>query len=574
MSGNDVAPSATNDLTKSIWDSQQAKNASAGTSDNPPAEALGIDITTNGAVDDVFYRENVSYQLPLVRAGWSLGQFDPAGFGFEIMVEAIGFDPALPLVRTAANIITVAALSPSPTQAEEFEHWHDKEAILNYIDPCAFFGGFYFHTLKVKHANGSVSKKKKNEVYDDVLKGPHLTAANEGMFFNRNRTYLDIRNEYNHSINYFKNYGTYTNTDINCAFAAADPLTARNYYASHWPLMVLDNSDFPTGNAASNKNFIRLALPDGAGDNPLPTLYISAGYLADLYPREPKDKGKLIDVNVAGGFTDEVALAFPNRDDLSTTTAVSTYTKLKYFKRFDPSATTPPVSSGTVIRASNYLDSLFIPFAMKIPFGGSARIKSVLCDTETFVSGGPTSSGDSVVKVGKAEDVSNVTLFACPFIVRDESVESISVPYLLSGQSVDGDDTFLNVFARSYAPERLRKSQLIISASATMYVEFVNDNGVNSTKAIPDLDRFIGFAFGHATFNILTNLASSHFETKYGTHLGVTNIQAQTDDLGFNYVSYELVLRGFVLNGGVIGVGEIRTDPATNFTSNIVIYSS
>src|SRR5438128_4348466 len=208
VSGSDVAPSANNDLTKSIWASQQAKSASAGTTDNAPNQAWGVDIASVGSVDAAFYRENVSYQLPLVRAGWSLGKFDSTQLEFEIMVEAIGFDPELPLVRTSANIITVAALPASPTQAQEFELWHDKEAILNYIDPCAFFGGFYFHVLKVKHADGTVSDKKKDEIYDDVLKGSHLTAAADGVFFNRSKTYLDIRNEYNHSINYFKNYGT------------------------------------------------------------------------------------------------------------------------------------------------------------------------------------------------------------------------------------------------------------------------------------------------------------------------------------------------------------------------------
>jgi hypothetical protein len=352
----------------------------------------------------VFYRENVSYQLQLVKPGWSLGKFDPAQSGFEIMVETIGFDPELPLVRAAANTINVTALAASPTQAQEFEHWHDKEAILNYIDPCAFFGGFYFQTLRVKHADDSVSKKKKNEVYDDVLKGVHLTGANDGVFFNRNKTHLDIRNEFNHSINYFKNYGTYTNTDINCAFSDTDPLTARNYYSKAWPLMVIDNGDLPPTNTRARKNTIRIALPDGAGDNPLPTLYISAGHLDNLFPREPKDKVKLIDLNVAAGFTDEVALAVPNRDGLSATSAISTYIKLKYFKRFDPTATAHPVSSGTVIRAANYLDNLFAPFALKIPFDGNPRTGVVVYDEEAIVTLTVGFRRDQVCRLGIAVD--------------------------------------------------------------------------------------------------------------------------------------------------------------------------
>ena len=72
VNGLEVATSSSNDLTKSIWDSQVARNASAGTSDSAPKEALGIDISGSGSLDEVFYRENISYQLPVVQAGWSV----------------------------------------------------------------------------------------------------------------------------------------------------------------------------------------------------------------------------------------------------------------------------------------------------------------------------------------------------------------------------------------------------------------------------------------------------------------------------------------------------------------------
>lgn len=544
VSGNDVAPSATNDLTKSIWDSQKAKNASAGSSDSAPAQALGIDITNNGAVDDVFYRENVSYQLPLIRAGWSMGQFDPMGFGFEIMVEAIGLDPELSLVRTAANIITVAALSSSPTQAEEFEHWHDKEAILNYIDAGSFFGGFYFHTLKVKHSDGSVSTKKKNEVYDDVLKGSHLTATNDGVFFNRNRTYLDIRNEYNHSINYFKNYGTYSSTDINCAFAISDPLIARNYYASHWPLMIIDNSDLPPGNSASNKNIIRLALPDGAGDNPLPTLYISAGYRADLYPREPKGKIKLLDLNVSSGVTEEVSLATPNRDGLSLTTAISSYIRLKYFRRPDPTAVTAPVSSGTVIRASNCFDNLFAPFDMRIPFAGNPRTGVMVYDEESalFVTAEPPRN--YVGRLGLATDLSYVTFFSYPVIMRaGESYPALD-SFQIPGKTRYWTLSYLNQVEPGSNRTVLLKSSL---THASNNIPFLclgrNPSGGSGSDSLnpDDLDAVTITSTQHAD---LLNLYQSTFANRFRTYLGIT-ASNMLDDNGQSFVKLALVLRGF-----------------------------
>lgn len=544
-SGDDVAPSTNNDLTKSIWESQQKKNTSAGTSDSAPAKALGIDISSNGSIDDVFYREGVSYQLPLVGAGWSLGEFDSTQFGFEIMVEAIGFDPELSLVRTAANIINVAALPASPTQAQEFEYWHDKEAILNYIDPCAFFGGFYFQTLKVRHADGSVSTKKNNELYDDVLKGAHLSAASDGVFFNRSKTYLDIRNEHNHSINYFKNYGTYSNTDINCAFDVADPLSARNYYANAWPLMIIDNSDLPSGNTASPKTIVRLALPDGAGDNPLPTLYISAGYRDDLYPREPKDKAKLIDLNVSSGFTDAVALAVPNRDGLSATTAISTYIKLKYFKRFDPSATTPPVSSGTVIRGSNYLDNLFAPFEMKIPFGGTTGTGLAVYDEESilFVTAEP--HRDHIVRLGLARDLNYVMLFSYPVITRTGSDQVPPDGFHIGAKKKYWKASYLNQVEFETNRTVLLKGSLTQSTSDIPFLLLGRNlldrnNGGNSISP----DDLTAVAITGSQYADLRNSYQSNFANGFRTYLGVAATN-KTDDNGQAFVQLDLVLRGF-----------------------------
>lgn len=567
VTSDDIAPSTNNDLTKSIWESQQAKNASAGTSDNAPAKALGIDITSNGSIDDVFYRDNVSFQLQPVKPGWNLGEFDPAQFGFEIMVEAIGFDPELPLVRTAANIINVAALPASPTQAQEFEYWHDKEAILNYIDPCAFFGGFYFHSLKVKHQDGSSSPKRKNEVYDDVLKGAHLTGASDGVFLNRNKTYLDIRNEYNHSINYFKNYGTYTETNISCAFDAGDPLTARNYYASTWPLMVIDNSDLFPGNTAARKNTIRISLPDGAGDNPLPTLYISTGQLDNLFPREPKDKAKLIDLNVSGGFTDEVGLAIPNRDDLSSTTAISTYIKLKYFKRFDPTATTPPVSSGTVIRAGSFLDNIFAPFDMKIPFSGPARIISVMYDAEVFVDMSRTGGYDYVGDVGILDDGTDYTFILLPKIIRRRKDRKAGVASLC-GEKYSSSEDVWSLIASKIGDKAAQRTALQLAGSS-ISVQYVKIADLDDDQPVPYDEPFFGVRILTCRKSQLLGINKSGFMSKGPIYLGAHNLARYADELGQEYWNFNLSLKGLGLSGNTLGFKEVVSNISMYVAGNL-----
>lgn len=548
VSGSAVASATNNDLAKSIWDSQRARNDSAGTSDDAPAEALGLDVTGGGPIEDAFYRENVSYQLPLVRSGWSLGEFDATQFGFEIMVESIGFDPGLPTVRTPENVVNVAALPASPTQAQEFEHWHDKEAVLNYIDPCAFFGGFYFDRLRVHYAGGSASKKKRNELYDDVLKGSHLGAQGDGVFFNRNRTYLDVRNEHNHSLNYFKNYGTFSNTDIKLGFDANAAPPIRNYYAGGWPLLTLDNGDLPTANTSS-KNIIRLCLPDGGGENPLPTLYVSSGHLSALYPRAPKDKARLIDLVTAAGFTSEVVLAIPNNGSLQSTTAVSSYIRLKYCKRLDPAAP-PPASSGTAVRAANYLDNLFAPFDMRAPSVGSPGAGLTVYDDERVIFVTSEPGRDHVARLGFAADPDYVTLLAYPVITRTAAGDAAAGGFHLSGRGRGRDNSFLEEMGSGKEGTVLLKGSLKDSGSDIPFLRL--GRGLPERQAgggFLNPDDFIAVTITGAEYATLANMRQSNFSAGFRTYLGVVATN-KTDDDARPFVQLDLVLRGFHVVGG------------------------
>lgn len=138
-SSDKIVAKATNEITNELWTSYGSYN---NVSTAPPKDVLGLDITpnTNGdssSLDAIFYRTGVNNQLPIVNGGWKMGNFDQTGFGFEIMFESLGFEPTLALVRNNEHIIKVKQIAGA-TQAEFFEHWHDKEEILNYIDPCAF----------------------------------------------------------------------------------------------------------------------------------------------------------------------------------------------------------------------------------------------------------------------------------------------------------------------------------------------------------------------------------------------------------------------------------------------------
>ena len=554
INGSEIADRAINDLTKSIWESQDAINATLQTTNNPPAQALGTDIVAPNYsdatfIENVFYRTDADFQLPQVKEGWSIGTFNATEFGFEIMIESVGFEPALLKVRNSNNVVEVPTLSSNPTQPQEFEHWHDKEEILNYIDPCAFWGGHFLYRLRVKSSNGNSENKRGNDLYDDVLV----------KFYNKNKLYVDIRNEYSFSFNYFKNYGT----DIQLAFDNSLPLSATNYYSSGWCLLEIENNSFPTNNTNSNENILRIAMPDGDGDNPLPLMYISAGYLSSHYPREPKDKNKMIDLTVDNGLTNEIKLSVPNRKGLSNTTVVCSYIKLKYCKQLDPEAQTPPVSSGTVIRAASYLDNIFAPLDMKFFWSGDENIKSAIYDDEMYVDAKAIVNTDFIGSVGIAKDVFNYNFIFVPAILRQHrNNRRITEPLSISSETDNTKSDFFANIANQFN-SNLRKSQFEFPPNTIDYVEFVRSNdtfGISEFQ-LPDIANSIaGFIIDQNTdWDNLLTLANSNFIAKYRIYIGVTNIVATIDEFGFNCKSYDLVLRGYALISGTIQVKEVLT---------------
>jgi hypothetical protein len=308
--------------------------------------------------------------------------------------------------------------------------------------------------------------------------------------------------------------------------------------------MVIDNSDLPPGNTTARKNTIRIALADGAGDNPLPTLYISTGHLENLFPREPKDKAKLIDLNVTAGFTDEVVLAIPNRDDLSSTTAISTYIKLKYFKRFDPTAASPPLSSGTVIRASNYLDNLFAPFEMKTPFSGNPCVGLMVYEEESIIFITKPVPRDYVARLGLAADLDYVVFFSYPIITRTSDNRVALDGFHIAPKTKYWKLSYLNQVESENDRTTLLKGALTDSSNDIPFLLLSNRllDGKDGAGFInpDDLDAV---AITQSEYAQLVNLYQSNFTNRFRTYLGVVATN-KVDDDAKPFVQLDLVLRG------------------------------
>lgn len=562
ISGTDVAPAGNNRLTASLWDTQAKKNQSAGTSATAPAAALGVDMAAAAVpnslpgtplfpdtdlIETLFYQEKVTFQLPVVKGGWSIGQFDKGGFGFEVLMEGLGFQHTLALGRTLENKISVPSLPGTATPAEVFDHWHAKEQVLGFMDPCAFYGSFFLAGVRAKGStDNSFHRKSGNDLYNDVL----------SCFINRNTAYLDIRNEHNYSLDYFNNYGRQIQLSYDPGTDAPVPV---DYYGSGWPILKLESANFPSSNSTKARNPFRIQLP--VGDNAVPLLYVSQGYRdmgsqGNGFPPELKSADRFFDAfqtPAGASFTDtkgdsgltSMTFVVPNVTGQGATTPVSCNIRLKYFKQ---QQTAPTAStSATAVTSANYLDNLIYPLDLRIPFAGGASVMSSVYAEEVYVDAQSVDgvNCDFVGSVGIARDADNTTFFVVPTSVRRQEGQASTLVSLV-GESTDTTASYPELVASKYSQQQVQASFLTVAGNSVPVAEFASSAPPGAKKALaePDFDKLVLFSVENSACDAWSGTAAG-LDDRFRTYLGVKNLQTLADDAGTEYTSFELSLRGY-----------------------------
>jgi hypothetical protein len=280
----DVSKAAANPLVKLVQGAWTAPDA--GNNGDPPSETLGLHLSPlsdsnaypdlilgrygdDQPLDHLFYLGDPRFQLPLVRRGWRLADFLPGSFGLEIVAERMNYAPAIRLARRRENFIAVPSLDPSQTYAANhagyFMHWHAKNEVLNFIDPCAFWGSFHDRKLGVSSSSGSTVRKAGKAIYEDLLRGPHAGATpSDGFFFNRNKIYVDIRNGQDRPYDYY-------HAAAGKIFATLDPAPSiagceQPYNSQGWPVFTFDHL-LAGGAALGSEATLRLAFPANASSH-------------------------------------------------------------------------------------------------------------------------------------------------------------------------------------------------------------------------------------------------------------------------------------------------------------------
>lgn len=552
-----------NDLVDLINNSKNALNASLDrknevpggtTTERATVKAVGYHLDASIVPDDdlidkLFFRNDSEIQLPVVKAGNSIGIFNSAGFGFEIIACCAGYNAKMKMARRLKNSVTVMPVASSASQANTFRHWNRKEEILNFIDPAAFFGNFYTSKLKVKTSGGTTSVKSKDEIYSHVLTS----------FYNKNKIYIDLRNEHNFSLNYYGNYGNEMELGFNGG--TVEPI---DYNRAGWPLLIVNADSFALGNTGK-KNVISIKLP--AGDNESALLFMNAGIFnrgnaGSKLPAPPKKKKRFLNlVSEEEDFLRAFEIAVPNCDT-GDTTPVASYVKLTLARTIaDPAEA--PVSSGTVMRSRYHLDHLFLLQSVGSPFTGNALVRTKVFSEDRFMD--PTTVNKSVcfVRTGIAFDNYNSTYFSFP-VVKKNTEGQLSLTSGLSNET----EHFLNYLDNRLKATEIKSRESAFSGTSVQLLENVESAEAlfPKIKGVPKGDPDT-ITLRLSEYSALQALATSSFDPEFKVFFALNNKNGETelDDIGQYFTRFDLVLQGYKQTTDSIEVLEVNT--------NLKIYS-
>jgi len=386
------------------------------------AAAAGLDPTCyidDEPLDNLFYLDNAAFPPRMVYAGEHLGLFDPLRFGLEIVIGRLGRPPR---ILYAARRETIITATPPPTgtlpadNAPAFTARTERDEILDFVDPCAFWGSFVLTGISACGTTLPDMSASGPDIYAQLLTGP---AAQAPLFHNRHKAYLDIRNDHGHSLNYYRE----TDDTIATALGALGTLADTSYYDAHgWPCFAVPDAGLIAAAPAATDAAVplKLALPAAVASRPV--TYVSAGYLADGAALKQR-KGAERFVTAQGpvqqnGLLPEISLAIPLAKPNAPPQLHAGYHRLHQFRRggIVPGGTPPAGSPAPFFQSST--DHLFpIPGRADMPRQTTAS--GIRTFGELFFIPGEREGEGCVASPGIAYDAANIYFFLLPVALSE-----------------------------------------------------------------------------------------------------------------------------------------------------------
>lgn len=558
--GITIASAGSNDLTQLIWDSQNGKNESKDklnsnppgtTTDTPSVNSIGVNYTSLAsspftATDSEklsipFFNDASEFQLPTVSGGQKIGTFDNTQFALQIVFDSLIYTPKFNNARIFDHVLEIPSLVGGENQSEIFDHWHKKEEILFYMDASAFFGSFYGSDLRIKNStDGSFTKISGDDIYELLLI----------KFSNRNRVYLDLRGELNHSFCYFGNYGD----EIMASFDGTTPVTLVDVRRANWPILLLD-SDFPAGNTSSH-NVLKLCFP--RGDVEYPLLAIKTGITRASFPENVKPDNvffRMVHDSVSTFNLNVLELWTPNFQDTDTT-PISGYFHLKYLRSLILSPTVTP--GNTQFIQSFGMDHVFYPFEMDIDGEqGNGHTYIRVFGDEQFMDVATDSVQSFLANRGVGFDSDGGrTFFAFPTDKHFKTKIKTKGISFCGGTYEDGRST-MSIIA-DFLNATYSKRTYTISGNSVSF-DILEGNFLSTSDVVPSFNQFnpneiCFFRLTEEEYSDLESLKddpANNFLSDYPISIAFKLVESGTTPVyyeSFIYEQYKIVLCGFKLD--------------------------
>ncbi|HTJ49599.1 MAG TPA: hypothetical protein VL443_09115 [Cyclobacteriaceae bacterium] len=476
-------------------------------------------------IDKIFYSKDTVKPVKVNEGEW-FGDFVSGTIGFEIVLESDKLNINLELVRggntsTGTTVIDVSSLTDS------FSIRTQREQILGFIDPAAFFGLHYNSGIIVSTYSGTTKT-------NTSLKGQNLFNTIISKYYTNNCVYVDIRSERGYSYNFYNNYSDGSNNNIQVG-RAQNSLTAQNYSTNSWPILIITNGQ--STSLTSNSVWLELRIDDN--DNPL--LYsLNIGGKASTF-------SKIYTTNVktwSKGFN----YTFPNTGSGGTKQNVATYIKSYYFRK--QTATVPPTS---VLRTQKYYHSAFCP--IDLPNIGDTTINYFKVENpnislideplqNTTGTGGFTYAANNKVLWD-----ANRVLFYSNFLLGSESSEKKFLPINNSQKltciKTNSDDVIKNLDIIC----RLYQKQISDTQQTNIQIIGVNKYAVPQS---PDKESALFLGISTNEFNALktaTGLSNNSHIYIYLQRNTTNALRDMGNATGNRFYEYKVMLQGLDSSG-------------------------
>ena len=340
-SSNEVLPSTTSglsDLLTRMWQVRNNLNTASGVTETIKRSDIGLNELSDTPFPDTKPIEELftNYAFQRLVPGWSIGEFDSSGqYGIQIILDSPFYRPTLGDLRILDHKITITYATGQPqysnSQEEDIKTKLEREAILGFIDPAAYFSLLAKSKIELHKSSGNQTLDSSSDVYNEIISKFAQT---------KEKIYVDLRNELNNSFNF---YGSYSDSSVPTMVSTlkfrdnTNNYISKEYTTDGWPVLILNATDFVSN---TTDEIIKLDIQVPEGDNSLPSLFLQ---YASMFSDALNYGEKFIIPQLNSGYSSGIELSLLNNPGIGKPFPM--YVKLNVNRRYDVENLQPIPSS-------------------------------------------------------------------------------------------------------------------------------------------------------------------------------------------------------------------------------------